>query len=140
MSTNRRSGRDRRARTRSLRFPERRTGFDRRGPAGVLTWYRDRPVAIATTLAAVMALNLADFYLTLLALDRGAREVNPIMAALFEHDPSLALAFKLATAAAVVLIIWQLRRYRRILTVSLIAVGGFSLLVLYQLRLVLTLG
>jgi hypothetical protein len=87
-----------------------------------------------------MALNLADYLLTLQALDRGAREVNPIMAALFEHDPSLALAFKLATAAAVVVIIWQLRRYRRILGVSLVAVGGFGLLVGYQLALVLALA
>jgi uncharacterized membrane protein (UPF0136 family) len=140
MSTERRSTGDRRGSRLALRLPDRRTGFDRREAGGVLSWYRDRPGVIAATLAGILFLNLADYLLTLQALDRGAQEVNPIMAALFESDPSLALAFKLITAMVVAGIIWQLRRYRRILGVALIALGGFALLVVYQLGLVLTLA
>ena len=124
----------------SVRFPDRRTGFDRREAGGILAWYRDRPALIAASLATIVALNLADYALTVQALERGAREANPIMATLFESDPSVALAFKLFTAVAVVLIIWQLRRYRRILGVSLVALGGFGLLVVYQIGVVAALS
>ena len=140
MRPERRTGTDRRRKRLGLRFPDRRTGFDRRARAGVLSWYHDRPSLIATALAAILALNVADYFLTLQALSRGAREANPIMATLFNQDPILAGVFKLATASAVVFIIWQFRRYRRILGVSLLAIGGFGVLVVYQLTLVLTLS
>ena len=140
MRTERPRGPDRRRRRAMFRFPDRRTGFDRRRPGGLLAWYRDRPAVIAAALAAIVALNVADYTLTVQALERGAREANPIMATLFAHDPALALAFKLFTATAVVLVIWQLRRYRKILGVSLLAVGGFGLLVVYQIGVVAALS
>ena len=140
MNSERRRGPDRRARRRLFRFPDRRTGFDRRRAGGLLAWYRDRPALVAASLIAVVALNIADYVLTMEALERGAREANPIMAALFASDPSLALAFKLFTALAVALIIWQLRRYKRILGVSLVALGGFGALVIYQIGLVAALS
>ncbi|MBT8203599.1 MAG: hypothetical protein HKN74_10265 [Acidimicrobiia bacterium] len=126
---------DRRSRRVSVRYPERRTGFDRRAAGGALAAYRDRPSVIATVLVALLALNVADYVFTLAALGRGAREANPLMAALFEADPALAAIVKLAVVALVITAIWQLRRYRRILQVSLVAVTGFMILVIYQVLL-----
>jgi hypothetical protein len=119
-----------------FRYPERRTGFDRRTSGGAIAWYRDRPSVVALALAAVIALNVADFLLTVRALDRGAVEVNPIMAALFDIDPAVAGAVKLLLGTGVVLVIWQMRRYRRILELSLIALAGFTVVLAYQLALV----
>ena len=89
-------------------------------------------------LVAVAALNLADFLLTIRALERGASEVNPVMAALFDVDPAVAGAVKLLLGLGVVLVIWQMRNYRRILEVSLVALAGFSLVLAYQLALVVS--
>ena len=123
-----------------LRYPERRTGFDRRSGSGVLVWYRDRPAVIAVALGAIVALNLADYALTLRALDLGAAEANPIMAALLEQGSLPAGVFKMLTAVVVVAIIWRFRRYKNILGVSLIALGGFGVLLVYQIALVVVLG
>jgi hypothetical protein len=119
-----------------LRYPERRTGFDRRASDGSLAWYRDRPHIVAAVLTVVLLLNLADYLLTLRALDRGATEVNPIMAVLFDIGPAVAGSVKLLLALGVVLTIWHMRRYRRILEVSLAALAGFTLVLAYQLALV----
>lgn len=126
---------DRRSQRVTMRYPERRTGFDRRSAGGVLTAYRDRPGVIAAVLAALLGLNVADYLFTVAALGRGAQEVNPVMAALFESNLALAGVVKLAAVSLVVGAIWQLRRYRRILQVSLIAVAGFTFLVTYQIML-----
>lgn len=127
---------ERRAGRARFRYPERRTGFDRRTSGDAIAWYRDHPPAVALALAAVLALNLADFLFTVRALDRGAVEVNPLMASLFAVDPALAGIVKLLLGFGVVLVIWYMRRYRRILQVSLIALGGFTLVLAYQLTLV----
>ncbi len=119
-----------------FRYPERRTGFDRRGVPGVIAWYRDHPRAIAATLVTVMLLNLGDLLLTIRALGRGASEINPIMAALFDSSPALASAVKLLVGAGVVLVIWRMRRYRRILEVSLVALAGFGAVLAYQVAFV----
>lgn len=126
-------GTDRRARRAAFRYPERRTGFDRRSPGGVIASYRDHPGILAAVLTAVVILNLMDLLLTLRALERGATEANPIMSALFELDNTLAGSFKMLVAVGVVLVIWRMRRYRRILQVSLLALVGFSTLIVYQL-------
>ena len=130
----RRTG-DRRSRGLSLRYPDRRTGFDRRSAGGVLTAYRDRPGVIAAVLAALLSLNVADYLFTVAVLGRGGREVNPVMAALFEANLAVAGVVKLAAVSLVIGVIWQLRRYRRILQLSLIAVAGFTFLITYQIML-----
>lgn len=119
-----------------FRYPERRTGFDRRSSAGALDWYRNRPRTIAAVLAAIILLNLADYLLTVRALNLGAVEANPIMASLFEVSPAVAGSVKLVIVLGVAAIIWQMRRYRRILEVSLVALAGFTLVLAYQLALV----
>ncbi len=121
-----------------FRYPERRTGFDRRVSTGVIGWYRNHPRAIATVLVGVVLLNLADYLLTLRALDRGATEANPFMAVLFDIHPAAAGFVKTMLGLGVVLTIWQMRRYRRILEVSLVALAGFTLVLAYQFSLVLS--
>ena len=117
-------------------YPERRTGFDRRSPSDALAWYRNRPRTIALVLTGVVLLNIADYLLTLRALDRGATEANPFMAVLFEMSPALAGVVKLTLVLGVVTVIWHMRRYRRMLEVSLLALTGFTLVLAYQLALV----
>ena len=116
-------------------YPERRTGFDRRASGGAIAWYRDRPPVVALALVGLTAMNLADFLLTVRALDRGAVEVNPLMAALFDFDPAVAGGVKLLLGTTVVLVIWQMRRYRRILELSLVSLAGFTVVLVYQLAL-----
>jgi len=125
---------DRRSRRAQFRYPERRTGFDRRS-FGRMAWYRDRPRLIAGVLGVVVALNIVDLVLTRHILARGGTEANPIMSALFEADPAAAAVFKMAVTAGVVGVIWSMRSYRKILQVSLVAAAGFSALVAYQLAL-----
>ena len=127
---------DRRATGNGFHFPDQRAGFDRRRPNGAVGWYRDRPHLIAAVLVTVVLLNIADYLLTVRALDRGASEANPIMAALFEVSPAVAGSVKLTLVLVVVAVIWNMRRYRRILEVSLVALAGFSLVLAYQLTLV----
>lgn len=127
---------DRRNAPARFRYPERRTGFDRRSQGGVLAWYRNRPHTIAAVLAGVVLLNLADYLLTVRALNRGATEANPFMAVLFDLSPTLAGVVKLALVLGVVAVIWRMRHFRRILGVSLVALAGFTLVLAYHLTLV----
>ncbi|MDH3606868.1 MAG: DUF5658 family protein [Acidimicrobiia bacterium] len=125
---------DRRSRRAQFRYPERRTGFDRRS-FGRMAWYRDRPLLIAGVLAVVVALNIADLVLPRHILARGGIEANPIMSALFEADPAAAAVFKMAVTVGVAATIWAMRRYRKILQVSLTALAAYGLLITYQLAL-----
>lgn len=130
-----RRGRERRARGISLRYPERRTGFDRRffsGYQAALDRFRSHPWAIAAVLGLVLALNALDLVLTVQALDRGAIEANPIMAWLFDQGLPTASAFKLGLGTLVALAIWKLREYRRILELSLVIAGVFTLVFGYH--------
>lgn len=131
---------DRRTGRGAFRIRERRTGFDRRDMSGVVAWYRNHPGVIAAALVGIVVLNLSDLLLTLRALENGAREANPIMAALFDIDPTVAGSVKLLLGLGVVLVIWRMRRYRRILEVSLVALAAFSLVFAYQLALVVSAG
>lgn len=135
---------DRRVRRISLHHPERRSGFDRRQPDDgtlrsvwlrMLTSYRDSPAAIAAVVLAFVALSAADLVLTLAALDAGATEINPVMAALFERSPPLAGVVKMSLAVAVATVLWIARRHRRILEVSLLATGLMAALLGYHLLL-----
>jgi hypothetical protein len=135
--TERRATERRTARAR-LRYPERRTGFDRRIPHSAITWYRDHPEVIAAALIGVVVLNVSDLLLTLRALDRAATEANPLLAVLFDYNPAVAGAFKLLAGLGVVLVIWRMRRYRRILELSLVALALFGVVLAYQLTLVVT--
>lgn len=144
-----RRGTDRRVKAVSFRFPDRRRGFTRReaerGRLGaaygtMLSAYRFRPHLLAVVLVAIAALNVADLLLTVRALDLGAAELNPIMAALLEVDMALASTFKVTIGVAVVATMWLLRRYRLILEASLVILAGFTLLTAYSAVSVLLAG
>ena len=137
-----RSGIDRRVRRMSLYFPDRRRGFVRRQIHGsgaraaynrTLANYRSSPRAIATVLLTIAILNFVDMALTLRALQLGAAELNPIMAALIDLDPLLATAFKASIVFGVVAVMWAMRRYRQVLEASLVLMGGFMVLITYSL-------
>ena len=128
-----------------MRFPERRTGFDRRTAesAGAVLRFLDRgvrllahePWRLATLLVLLLALGWLDLAFTLDALASGATEVNPLMARLLAEDVRLAAAFKLGITAAVVTAIWKWRSYRRVLEATLAIVGCMLALLAYHIAL-----
>lgn len=131
-----RRGRERRVRTVSLRYPEQRTGFDRRATSryqSALTAYRRQRRAIAVILGLILVLNATDLILTVRALGRGTGEANPLMAWLFEQHVGLAAIFKLAIGIAVTVVIWRLRRYRRVLELSIVLAALFGLVLSYHM-------
>lgn len=144
-----RVGFDRRRRRVSLRFPERRSGFDQRRPVtrGLaaryhrsILEYREKRSAFLLVLATIVVFNYVDLLLTLRALELGAREANPIMAWLFESSPVVAAAAKLGVGGAVVLILLVLGRFRRVLEGSLIILLGYTALMIYHVILALRLA
>jgi len=132
-------GDDRRAQRTLLRYPERRTGFDRRSRSGWRGRYEaglrelaERPRTLLLVLATIVVFNLMDYLLTLRVLDAGGSELNPVMARLFSIGPEAAALVKLGVAGAVVLGLLALRRYRRTLELAIVALVGFSGLMLYH--------
>ncbi len=140
--TDERRGHERRRRRR-LVLIERRSGFDRRGPAsggrlsgaleGALLRLRDDPVLLLAVLGLANMLSLADLAFTLFALDHGAIEANPVMRTLLDSDPGFAILAKIGMVAGVSTLIYLLRRYRLMLMVALIAVAVFGSVVVYHL-------
>ena len=131
-----------RRQTRRFAYPERRSGFDRREPQGrrpgavyerMLLAYRRRPAAIFLVLTLLAVLNFADLIYTQRALVRGAVEVNPIMAYLFELDPVWAAVVKASVGMIVVEAIWAFRRYRSALALSIFSCLGMAALFAYHL-------
>ncbi len=142
----RRQGGDRRRRRR-YRFIDRRSGFDRRvngierGFLGCLLYaLRDQPGVLARLLVAANILNLADFALTLLVLDSGGREANPLLRPLLAVSPLGAGIFKLVVVLAASLILWGTRYYRKALITSLAMLVVFICLVVYDAVLLVLLG
>ena len=127
---------DRRQNRVSFVWPERRSGFDRRGPApnanratvafeGILTGLRDRPATVRVMLVAINMLNLADFVMTINVLSMGGGEANPIMRSLFALNPVYAGIFKIVAIFLISLVIWRFRRYRSALEISLVILTVF---------------
>lgn len=134
----RRQGGDRRH-ERKYRYRDRRSGFQRR-TAGVkmnivnrcLYSLRDRPKVLAGILIGANVLNLADFLLTLFALEAGGREANPILRPLLALDPMWAGLFKLVVVAAASLLVWKSRYYRQALVVGVLIGAVFACLIVYH--------
>jgi hypothetical protein len=132
-----------RRRLHTLRYPERRSGFDRRAraeglagaPERALVFVRDHDMVLAFMLAAVNVLNVSDLLVTVQLMRYGAIEGNPVMASLLGADPMLAAAVKVALLGAVSIVIWRMRSYRSVLGLALVALGGFILLFGYELTL-----
>jgi hypothetical protein len=122
---------------------ERRKGFDRRRAdsacflttrfAQMLIGLRDRPRLLAGLLLAVNLLNLGDFVLTLVALQHGGKESNPVMRSLFAANPVLAGLFKIGTILVVSLILWRWRSFRDALQAVLVVLVTFTLVIVYHM-------
>lgn len=145
----RRRGIDRRVRRSRFRFPERRSGFDRRlveqpGWRGVwhasMRKYRDNRTSFLLVLATIIVFNYVDYLLTVRVLRAGGAELNPVMARLFEISPVVAAAAKMGIVGAAVLVLMLLRRYRRTLEASLILLMAFTALMFYHAALALRLA
>jgi hypothetical protein len=105
-----------------LRWPERRTGFDRRRSYPVASVLRSDERWFASILALIMLLGILDWALTYYALSSlGAAEANPFMRIAFETGPGAALALKVASLGAVIAGMWWLRRYRSVIVLAAIA-------------------
>lgn len=126
---------------RSLRFPERRSGFDRRLPSGSnwretyeagLRSYRDSSTKFLLVVATIVVFNYIDYMLTVRVLRAGGVELNPLMAHLFHISPTLAAVAKLGSVGMVAIVLVMLRRYRRTLEASLVLLLAFSALMFYH--------
>lgn len=134
---------DRRKSRASFVWRERRTGFDRRVPAGagaaslriddLLRALRDRPQVTAVLLAAVNVLNLLDFGLTLNCLARGGGEANPVMRSLFNMGPLAAGVFKFSAVLLVTALVWRYRRFRSGLAAALAILLLYVLIIVYHI-------
>ncbi len=94
---------------------------------------RDRPKALGWLLIAVNLLNMVDYWLTLIALESGGREANPLLRPLFALSPLWAGVFKLVAVLAATLLVWESRRYRKALIVALCMLVVFGGLLLYHI-------
>jgi hypothetical protein len=130
---------DRRAQTdrrreRSFRLTERRTGFDRRRIHAVLGALRGNDRVVAGLLIAINVMSLIDAALTVWELSLGiASEGNPVLSPLFEINPLLAVAFKLALTLGITIAIWVNRRYRAMLAATLVAFGIYVAVIAWHL-------
>ena len=100
------------------------------------TWIRsiaDSPARYGLIAAAILLLNAADLLLTFKALDRGAVELNPVMAGLLGAGDLVAAVVKIGVAGLVVLVGWRMRRYRRVVEVSLGIATVLAVVVIYHL-------
>lgn len=78
-------------------------------------------------------LNMLDLRFTLLALDRGAVEVNPVMTFFFNIDSLSAGLFKIALVLAISLAVWWGRKYRRILEFAVLSTAIYAALIGYHI-------
>jgi hypothetical protein len=123
---------DRRVNRRSLYYPERRTGFDRRARSALTSALRDQPVALISILVVINMLSVADWLLTLRVLEAGAGEGNPVLAAMLASNPAGAFLFKLAATLGVTIALWSWRKYRAVLVTAIGALLLYAALMAYH--------
>lgn len=142
---------------------ERRSGRDRRAKRfGNIRWFlktgqrrkvrreSDRrkiicldyyPAELFTVIVIILALSVIDGILTLWLIDKGAMEVNPVMAFYLNLGPDIFMAIKyLVTAAAVTIVVVMNHAFIRILRVRFgqllkVFAGCFAVVVVWELYL-----
>ena len=144
---NRRSGNDRRNRA-GINFRlfvgagkrESVRRLDDRGRIFFVDWYSPK---LFVAILAGISLSIVDGFLTLLLMDRGAYEVNPIMAYALSVSPSAFVASKYVLTCIAALIVLMLRdvvvvRKRKIPPHVLLYffVGGFAAVVAWEIYLI----
>jgi hypothetical protein len=113
------------------RNPPRRTDDSR---FHMLDWHSAHLLAVAI---GILLLSVLDAFMTLLLLQAGADEVNPIMAALVYRSVSMFAAMKMAmTCTSVVLMVFLARyRFMRLLRVEWVLYGvlaAYAILIGYE--------
>lgn len=116
----------------TLRWPERRTGFDRREEYPLLRVLRDSGALLLSVLVLLNVMSLIDLGLTSYELTLGAAEGNPVMRMAFDAGPAAVIAVKVGVMLLVTAGIWWLRRYRRALQLSVASVGIYASLLVYH--------
>jgi len=116
----------------TLRWPERRTGFDRREAYPVLRMLRSSGALLLSVLVLLNIMSLIDLSLTSYELALGVAEGNPVMRMAFDAGPAAVIAVKVGVMLLVSAVIWWLRRYRRILQLSVASVGAYAALLIYH--------
>jgi hypothetical protein len=114
------------------RSPARRQGDPR---FHALDWHSSHLLAVAIS---ILLLSVADAFMTLLLLQVGADEVNPIMAALVYRSVAIFTALKMSMTGVGVLLMVSLARYRfmRLLRVEWALYGvlvGYAALIGYEI-------
>lgn len=84
---------------------------------------KPRGALITSMYVSFAALQGLDVHSTLLAVDRGAREGNPMMATLVDH-PAAFVAFKAGTAAGVLLLTDHIRRHNRLASIVIMTAAN----------------
>jgi hypothetical protein len=114
--------------------PRRRSG--RRGAeAGALVDWHEPHLLLLSIM--ILLLSVADAFLTLTLLTRGAHEANPILAFVLERYPELFATVKMALTGAGVLVLVAMARATvfRVIKVSSIihwCLGGYVVLIAYE--------
>lgn len=125
----------------NFRFFEKRTGFNRREEDRTLFekfiyFFSSRKKVIITLVLSLNILSTIDFMLTKIMLETGlGREVNPVMAAMFNHSNFLAFLFKICIVLISSIIMFNFRKYKAINVTLLFCVFAFGIINLYTVRL-----
>ena len=130
---------ERRATRSHFRLHERRTGFDRRVPGGLLLYLRDRPVVVVGLLVALNVLSAVDWAFSLHAFSIGAVEGNPVLSSMIAVSPLSAALFKASIILTVSLFLWTGRAYRLILATTVLALAVYGAVAAYHLATLATL-
>ncbi len=114
--------------------PRRRGGRREAEGHALVDWHEPHLMFLAIT---ILLLSMADAYLTLTLLARGAEELNPLLAYVLENAPRLFIAIKMALTGTAVLLLVALSRAKvfRVIKVSAIihwCVLGYAVLIGYE--------
>jgi hypothetical protein len=129
----------------SLKFYERRDGFDRRrkkinrkNPYHLVflqgaIHLKNSEYALVALLVLFNVFNVADYLFTLKALSSGFKEGNPIMDAMFSISPVAAAAFKILMTLILTAFVWFFKRYRAVLEISILFIVIYMALIAYHI-------
>ncbi|MGC1522873.1 MAG: DUF5658 family protein [Steroidobacteraceae bacterium] len=118
--------------------PRRRSPPRRHGDSShFLDWHAAHLLAVSI---GILLLCVVDAFLTLVLLQRGAVEVNPLMAGLVYRHVAMFAALKMAmTSAGIILMVYVARyRFMRLLQVEWVLYGvliAYTSLILYEISL-----
>lgn len=130
---------ERRKNKKILVIPERRTGYDQRTTNHslghkVTSHLSKNEFLLAALLILINILNLGDLIFTYLALAAGHEEGNPFLRYIFvNYDPVIGGYVKITIGVLVTLVIWLLRKYRRMMEAAIIILVIFFSIFFYHL-------